>query len=212
MSITDPASFSSYFSYDDSKKQTYILRRDRLLAADVIVIGNRGDFPDPTVLDLAGDILARESNFIPYSKAGDKISSIKFLEREGRKTLREVLLGKRNGEIDYYIDRKYNADDNLQERKFQWDVPNANFKTLTKYRYTPQGDLEEVFHQKQPFNGAVVNEIARYSYDPKGLLQKCLHTTRTDQAKSELVLVEYFKATLASETPHADTPQPGGTR
>lgn len=212
LSATDPSVISSYYGYDNEKGHTYLLRRDKAGNTDVWVIGKQGDFSDADAAELQTTILNHESPFIDYAKAGNKLAKVTFMEVDGRKTLRQIVMGKKEGAIEYAIKRSYDAANNIEVRKYQWDVPNANFKTLTKYRYSPQGDLEEVFFQKQSFNGPVTNEIDKYIYSEDGLLQKHLRSTRSGQDADELVLVEYFTTAIGTPVAGTETAQPGGTR
>jgi hypothetical protein len=129
-----------------------------------------------------------------------------FLERKGHEIVREVVVSNTHV-IDHVVQRQYDVSGNITERKYQWEVENPNFKSLTKYKYSPTGDLIEIFHQTQSFNRPLHNQIDRYTYDKDGFLQKHLRTTRSGQDDEELILVEYYKTT--SETA---TAVPGGTQ
>jgi hypothetical protein len=206
VSSEDKTSLSAYFGYDKDRGHVYLLRRPAQGSSEVYVIGEEGDFPDTTAMRIQGEILMRESRFVDYAQSGPKLMDVIFLERKGRQIVREVHMGKAE-EIKDVVERRYDVDGNIADRKFRWDVADADFKTYTKYRYSPMADLVEVLHQRQSFNKPMVNEIDHYRYGADGMITKHVRTTRTGQDKDELILVEYYTATQST-----GTAMPGGTQ
>jgi hypothetical protein len=207
-----PKVSTTYYMYDDEKARTYLTIVDQKSVIKVTVIGAKGTLGTEVCNDLQDEINMVASPFVHYPLKSSVPTSITFQERDGRETVRELRMGIKEGKIESTIDRQYNADHNITERKNQWDVPNADFKTLTKFRYSPIGDLIEVFHQKQTFNKPIINEIDRYEYHELGLLQNRVRTSRIGQDAEELVLLEFFTFTKASPAAKASDAQPSGTR
>jgi hypothetical protein len=211
ISSEDKTSLSAYYGYDKDRGHVYMLRRPAQGASEVYVIGKQGDFPDTTCFRIQEEILMRESPFVNYAQTGPKLMDVIFIERKDRAIVREVHMGKAE-EIDHTVDRQYDVEGNIADRRYLWDVADADFKTFTKYRYSPMADLVEVLHQRQSFNKPIVNEIDHYTYGPDGFLQKHVRTTRTGQEKEELILVEYYKVTQAAGNSTSGSAMPGGTQ
>jgi hypothetical protein len=211
ISKEDPKSVSTYMGYDEAKGRTYYLFKYPKASPEVYVVGKMGDFPDSVCLALQDEILSVESPFVQYRKAGGGVKNIAFLEQDGRKFVREVHMGA-NGKIGSYVDRTYRPDENIGEQKFNWDDEQANFRWRARYKYTPSGDLTEMFYQKQPFNEDLVNEIDRYTYGDLGIIQKHIRSTRANQGVEEVLWLEFYTYTHAIPTAKGENAQPSGTR
>jgi hypothetical protein len=208
----DPDWLSTYVGYDDAQRHTYMVRKyPKQGGTEVWVVGEEGAFPDSTCMEIYADVASGRSAFIDYAQAGQKLVNINFMERKARMVTREVHMTRKD-RIDFKVGRSFNPDGNVAERKYRWEEEGARVSTLTRYRYTPTGDLEEIVVQHKPFNGDLRNQIDRYEYDAAGLLRKQVRTTRKNNDPQEVEWLGFYTVTQAEGSAASGNAQPSGNR
>jgi hypothetical protein len=206
--------FLQVFHWEDAANSIrYIAYKISNAPVRMYVVGDSGKWDDlELAIDIDDDIKRKELALIDYDKIGAVPSEVVFLEWKDRRTLKEFQVDHKGLRVNQVL-RSYSPEGNILERSFYWDDSNANLRTRTKFKYAPNGDLEEVLRQRQKFNDDMIITIDRYFYDDNGLLSKHIQTSRVNQGAEVVDLLEFVTCVTESASDRATAvPQPSGTR
>jgi YD repeat-containing protein len=209
-SRVDPIGVSKFYGYDLENAHIYELQSTPGGGNSVHVTGKPGDFPNATCLSLQDEILSLGSPFVPYAKAPGIVRNVFFYEKSGRKTVRQVNMGK-NGEIDGEIVNTYNSFANLENSRLNWEDAGALFKSEKVLRYLPSNDPDRVVVKQLRQQGESKTTVYHFTFGPEGRLEKMIESTKVDNDPEVIESIDFVRYEIGQAVAQPGEAVPGGT-